>query len=71
MALLHPRHLAISLVGRAGWGPCEKTGGSIFCTQMSLTLILETTQARPLRWQEIYKSNTDGNAPSSQPLKAG
>jgi hypothetical protein len=30
MALLHPGHLTISLVGRAGWGSWEETGGSIF-----------------------------------------
>jgi hypothetical protein len=48
MALLHPRHLAISLVGRAGRGPWEATEGSIFRRQMSLDLILETIELRPL-----------------------
>ncbi len=56
MALIYPSHLAISLVGIAGQGPWEETGGSIFCSQMALDLILETTQARPLHRQEIYKS---------------
>ncbi len=56
MALLHPHHLAISLIGRALVGPWEETEGSIFCSQTALDLILETTEPRPLLWQEINKS---------------
>ncbi len=56
MALLDPRHLAISLNGSADRGSWKETEGSIFCSQMAPDLILETTQPRPLQLQEIYKS---------------
>ncbi len=38
--------LSASSAGQAG-APGKKTGGSIFCTQMSLNLILETSERRP------------------------
>jgi hypothetical protein len=59
MALLHPRNLAISIVGRAGWGSWEETGGSI-CTQMSLDLILETAEGRPCVDRKLKNLHRDG-----------